>query len=323
MIKSSLLKVSALFLYILTPVVSYAAEPGTATTISSKDVTNLPTSNIMDILLNPFFYVPFLTFVIGQTVKFVLQLIKGEYDLKYLVASGGMPSVHTATTVSLATTAVLMLGPSDPLAAVLLIFAGIVVYDSFGVRRSAGEQAVLLNRLIADLEKQHELLGKYKKIREVLGHKPGETLVGGVLGVAMGWLFVKYPDLLRIVSIDKLFSVPIFSQSMLRGFVVFFGGLTVWAVIFRIWSLGKKYKGVRQKFYKKIFVFTLSGGLFGLLYGLLAFQQASVLSFPFWFIAGIILWFAWGINLSSYYYKKYQKEHDEWTEQERKNKWLT
>ena len=277
----------------------------------------------IELLFNPFFYIPVITFVVGQAIKVGLHLAKGQNALKYLLASGGMPSVHTATVVALATTAVFTLGATEPLTGVLVIFAFIVVYDSFGVRRSAGEQAITLNRLIADLSKHNELSGKYKHLREILGHKPEETAAGGALGLLSGWVLVKYPGLLTIFTIEKLFDEPVFSATTLRGFLMFFGSILVAGVLLKIWFAGKKISPAKKNFHNKLFIFSLVSSLYGLFYAYVAFEGVAVLSFPIWFILGVAALIAWGITLSSHFHTKYQAERDEWSESERKNKWLT
>lgn len=62
--------------------------------------------------------------------------------------------------------------------------AFIVMYDATGVRRAAGEQARVLNRLLLERDKA----GAQKALKEFLGHTPLEVLGGAVLGVLLGFL---------------------------------------------------------------------------------------------------------------------------------------
>ncbi len=141
--------------------------------------------------ITPYLYVPLITWAVAQTIKFVLALVRGDVDLRYLYASGGMPSVHSAVVCSLATYALIEGGPTSPLFGLTAVFAAIVMYDSFGVRRSSGEQAKTLNKLIGELGETGSVRDatQYDHLREILGHKPVEVGVGAVLGVAMGVLF--------------------------------------------------------------------------------------------------------------------------------------
>ena len=61
------------------------------------------------------------------------------------------------------------------------------MYDATGVRRAAGKQAKLLNKIIetpglSDLEVQEKLV-------EVLGHTPMEVIVGAIIGIIVGFIF--------------------------------------------------------------------------------------------------------------------------------------
>ena len=63
-----------------------------------------------------------------------------------------------------------------------LYFSLIVMYDAAGLRRAAGRQAAILNRLI-DEHFQHPE-AETQRLMELLGHTPLEVLVGALLGVA-------------------------------------------------------------------------------------------------------------------------------------------
>ena len=55
------------------------------------------------------------------------------------------------------------------------------MYDAAGLRRAAGKQATVLNRLI-ERHFQHPE-GDTQKLMELLGHTPFEVFVGASLGV--------------------------------------------------------------------------------------------------------------------------------------------
>jgi acid phosphatase family membrane protein YuiD len=75
---------------------------------------------------------------------------------------------------------------TSPEFAIALIFSIVVMYDAAGLRRAAGRQAAVLNRLVDDL--MHMRGVEEQKLRELLGHTPVEVLVGAVLGIAVGLL---------------------------------------------------------------------------------------------------------------------------------------
>ena len=68
--------------------------------------------------------------------------------------------------------------------AISAIMAFAVMYDAAGVRRAAGKQARILNKILetpgmTTLEVQEKLV-------EVLGHTPIQVFVGAIIGVVLG-----------------------------------------------------------------------------------------------------------------------------------------
>ena len=142
-------------------------------------------------MITPYLYVPIIAWLLAQIIKTTIEVIKGDADVKYLYASGGMPSAHSAVVVSLAGYTFYHQGANSPLFGVTAIIAGIVMYDSFGVRRSSGEQAKTLNKLIGEMARNGNLRkpDDFEKLREVLGHQPLEVIVGAMLGALVATLF--------------------------------------------------------------------------------------------------------------------------------------
>lgn len=133
--------------------------------------------------LNPYIAIPFVAWFLAQWIKFSIAAFKDDFNFRYLYASGGMPSVHSAVVTSLFVTTWLQQGSMSPLSGITAILAAIVIYDSLGVRRSTGEQAIVLNALVDGLE-EHKITfnNNVTKVREVLGHKPKEVFWGMMLG---------------------------------------------------------------------------------------------------------------------------------------------
>lgn len=78
-------------------------------------------------------------------------------------------------------------GFSSPIFAVSLILAIVVMYDAAGIRRAAGKQASLLNKIVntpglSSVQVQERLV-------EVLGHTPVQVLVGAIIGITVGIIF--------------------------------------------------------------------------------------------------------------------------------------
>jgi acid phosphatase family membrane protein YuiD len=106
-----------------------------------------------------------------------------RWDLQRFVGTGGMPSSHAASVAALTTSVGMAEGFRTTLFGATLFFSLIVMYDAAGLRRAAGRQAAILNRLI-DEHFKHPEEGT-QKLMELLGHTPLEVLVGALLGVAI------------------------------------------------------------------------------------------------------------------------------------------
>jgi uncharacterized protein len=75
-----------------------------------------------------------------------------------------------------------MCGLSSPEFAVSFCFMCVVIYDAMGVRRAAGEQAKVINRMVDVMEKEGSEITE-KDLKEYLGHTPIEVLAGLLLGI--------------------------------------------------------------------------------------------------------------------------------------------
>jgi uncharacterized protein len=138
-------------------------------------------------------------FWIAITIGFLIQCYKGitvytstgHWNLRRFVETGGMPSSHAASVAALSTSVGLQQGFSSLMFGVTLYFSLVVMYDAAGLRRAAGRQAAILNRLIEEHFKNPEE-GAHR-LMELLGHTPLEVFVGAVLGVATAllwhWIF--------------------------------------------------------------------------------------------------------------------------------------
>ena len=129
------------------------------------------------------FVVAFTTAAIVQLYKFFSHwAVNGRPLFGRLIQTGGMPSSHSAAVAALSTSTFLAVGPRNPLFGVTLYLSLIVMYDAAGVRRAAGRQAAILNRMLEEHEDK-EL--RERRLLELLGHTPFEVLVGAAIGVAL------------------------------------------------------------------------------------------------------------------------------------------
>jgi acid phosphatase family membrane protein YuiD len=132
-----------------------------------------------------FLLAPIVAWTIAQASKVILYSVRERrLNLRVLAVTGGMPSSHSAIVMGLTTAIGKYAGLTSPEFAIALIFSFVVMYDAAGLRRAAGRQAAILNRLVEDLVHMRGV--QEQKLRELLGHTPIEVLVGAVLGVAVG-----------------------------------------------------------------------------------------------------------------------------------------
>ena len=138
---------------------------------------------INDILNNFALICALFGWAIASVAKVIILLIREKrLDLRKLMASGGMPSSHSATVSSLAMAVAKTDGFRSTTFAIAFIMAFIVMYDGSGVRRAAGEQARILNQLVNNLA-EHRPVYLKKNLKELIGHTPLEVVVGALLGV--------------------------------------------------------------------------------------------------------------------------------------------
>jgi len=126
---------------------------------------------------------------LAQLIKVVLGLILNKkFSPALFVSSGGMPSSHSALVVSCAAAVGKAEGFSSALFAVCVVIAAVVMYDACNVRRSAGDTARLVNKLLSHVEKlAKEDFADDLKI--IMGHTPLQVCMGALLGLAVGWLW--------------------------------------------------------------------------------------------------------------------------------------
>ena len=126
--------------------------------------------------------IPLFVGVITKCIKFIIETIKiKKIDIIRLFdGMGGMPSTHSALVSSLSTIIYLNYGIESPLTSMTIIFSLLVIYDSMGIRYESGRQAQIVNRLTGS------------NLKEQLGHKPLETLIGVFLGIILTILINRF-----------------------------------------------------------------------------------------------------------------------------------
>lgn len=125
-----------------------------------------------------------LAFLLSQVIKVIIYYFKEkEFNITHFFEAAGMPSTHSAMSSSMTLMIGLMEGFHSTFFAIALVFTIIVMYDAMGVRFAAGQQAVVLNKIIEDI--YSEKVSEKEKMKELIGHTPSEVFVGGLIGVVV------------------------------------------------------------------------------------------------------------------------------------------
>jgi len=130
---------------------------------------------------------PLLATLLAQVSKFFIKSNHTKASWRNLVSYSGMPSGHSAMTVSLATIIFLTEGLTAPFA-VALVLAIITIRDAVGLRRYIGKQGEVINDLVADLDEDDFLDAKYPHLAERIGHTKKQAIVGAVIGLIVSLL---------------------------------------------------------------------------------------------------------------------------------------
>ncbi len=142
-------------------------------------------NNFIGFIQNKYIYIPFLLWFGIQLFKLIYDLVTTKkFNFKRILGAGGMPSSHSAVVAGITTLIGKYEGVNTPLFALSLVVAFVVMYDACGVRRAAGKQAAMLNKII----ETPGLTGMQVsgKLVEVLGHTPFQVLVGALIGIVVG-----------------------------------------------------------------------------------------------------------------------------------------
>lgn len=139
--------------------------------------------------------------IIAQVIKVPIHLIATrEFAPGLVFGTGSMPSSHSAAVCALTTAVGISNGVSSVPFAIAFVFSIITMFDASGIRREAGEHAVVLNMLVKDIQtfraeaSDWHNKGEYEKraeLKTLLGHKPIEVFVGALTGIAIA--FLVYP----------------------------------------------------------------------------------------------------------------------------------
>ncbi|WP_106496809.1 divergent PAP2 family protein [Lentibacillus sp. Marseille-P4043] len=134
----------------------------------------------------------------AQIIKIPIHLIATkEFKPSLAFSTGGMPSSHSAAVAALTTGIGIMENVTSTVFAVSCVFSIITMFDATGVRRQAGEHAIVLNQMRKDFlyfvegAKDWKKKAEYEKrkdLKELLGHQPIEVFFGGLTGICIAFI---------------------------------------------------------------------------------------------------------------------------------------
>lgn len=236
---------------------------------------------------------------IAQIIKFSLRAFNGDPNFRLFYQSGGMPSAHSATVVALATAALTTQGFQSPVFGLSVVIAAIVIYDSLGVRRSSGEQSVMINALL-------KATGNKKLVREILGHTPSEVAAGSALGVIAGLLFT-YTSWVSHVSwladspteLERYIYLGIFISFVVAG------------IVLRIYLTRLRSVDVVHSFSSVAWNAFILPGFFGLIMSLMQFQTSRAGTWRLWAIIVIIVFVVTQALLTWKFYRSFKEKYAE------------
>ncbi len=128
---------------------------------------------------------------LAQSSKVIIYRFQdGNWNFWHFFEAGGMPSAHSASVTSLTLSVGLTVGWDSALFTACAVFALIVMYDATGVRRAAGKQAEILNRVVDDIYATGKI--KVEKLKEILGHDPIEVIAGASLAIVVTLVMYLY-----------------------------------------------------------------------------------------------------------------------------------
>ena len=139
-------------------------------------------------LSNKIFFTVLFAWLFSCVLKGILVCIREKrLDMTRFMGPGGMPSSHSTIVTSLATCIGIHDGFDSTSFVICCALALVVMYDASGIRRAAGQQAKILNKIVEEWE-HADFAHTDQRLKELLGHTPKEVFVGAILGILIALL---------------------------------------------------------------------------------------------------------------------------------------
>ncbi len=140
-----------------------------------------------DFFNNKILIITLTVWAITQAIKVILGYFREKrFNFKWFIGTGGMPSSHAAGATALAVTCGLQEGFDSVVFALACVFAIVTMFDAQGVRRSAGQQAGILNKILDDIYWKGKI--ESNQLLELIGHTPLQVIIGFLLGIFLSCL---------------------------------------------------------------------------------------------------------------------------------------
>ena len=138
------------------------------------------------------YYIAILPVAVGciiWIIKFIVFYVHHNFNWSYAVEHGTtyghMPSAHTGFVTALVTSVGYYEGLNSGAFAVAVALAIIVVDDALRLRIYMGDQGRRLNFIIEQLKISKK---DFPRLKERVGHRKSEVIVGAILGVLLTYL---------------------------------------------------------------------------------------------------------------------------------------
>ena len=155
-------------------------------------------TEVSELLRNQILFWSLISCISAQLLKIIFNFFsEGKLRFGIVFETGGMPSSHSALISALSAGIGWEVGFDNPVFALSVGVSLIVMYDASGIRRSAGIQAIEINKISRELDKNKEIF-----LKESLGHTKLEVIVGSFLGP-----LITLPGIVYIGSPYEIFSI--------------------------------------------------------------------------------------------------------------------
>jgi len=127
--------------------------------------------------------IPFVIVILGQILKAIIKIKKGQnFNRGILISYGGMPSTHTAFSLSVLILVFVYEGFSASFA-IAVVFTILMIRDALGIRIYMENHSKAINRLLKNLPQNYTK--GLKAQEEHIGHTVPEILGGAIFSIIL------------------------------------------------------------------------------------------------------------------------------------------